>query len=177
MSVPPPPDETSGQSGQPEASVPPTDLPPASDPAEQVSPPATAPQGYPTGDAGYAQPAAPPPGYPPAGTYPPAAGYPQTAAGYAKPDNYLVWAILTTILCCLPLGIVSLVYSTQVDSKWNLGDYAGAEASSQSARTWAIWSAVVGVAFTVLVILLVFVLPLLGFLPLLFMSDTSTTST
>lgn len=25
----------------------------------------------------------------------------------AAPDNYMVWAILCTILCCTPLGIVS----------------------------------------------------------------------
>ena len=28
-----------------------------------------------------------------------------------RPDNYLVWAILTTILCCLPFGVVSIVFA------------------------------------------------------------------
>ena len=29
------------------------------------------------------------------------------------PDNNLVWAILCTVLCCLPLGIVSIIKSTK----------------------------------------------------------------
>ena len=33
-----------------------------------------------------------------------------------KPDNNLVWAILATVLCCLPFGIVAIIKSTQVDS-------------------------------------------------------------
>ena len=32
----------------------------------------------------------------------------------------------TTLLCCLPAGIVSIVFAAQVDGKWNSGDYAGA---------------------------------------------------
>ena len=29
-----------------------------------------------------------------------------------RPDNYLVVAILTTICCCMPFGIVSIVYAS-----------------------------------------------------------------
>jgi hypothetical protein len=57
-------------------------------------------------------------------------------AGVVKPHNYLLSAILVTLLCCLPFGIVSIVYASQVDSKFNLGDYAGAQASSESAKSW-----------------------------------------
>ena len=31
--------------------------------------------------------------------------------------NNLVWAILTTLFCCLPLGIVSIVHAAKVDGK------------------------------------------------------------
>ncbi len=55
----------------------------------------------------------------------------------AKPANYLVWSILSTLLCCLPLGIVSIIFAAQVDSKFAAGDYAGAEQSSQRAKMWA----------------------------------------
>jgi hypothetical protein len=65
-----------------------------------------------------------------------------------KPPNYLVVAILTTLFCCLPFGIVSIVYAAQVDSKYNSGDYAGSLASSENAKKWAIISAVVAVALT-----------------------------
>ena len=60
------------------------------------------------------------------------------------PDNYLVWAILTTVFCCLPAGIVSIVYSAQVNGKFYSGDIDGAERASENAKTWAIISAGLG---------------------------------
>lgn len=58
--------------------------------------------------------------------------------------NHLVWSILTTLFCCLPLGIVSIVHASQVDGKRAAGDLAGARRASQQAKTWAIWAAVAG---------------------------------
>jgi hypothetical protein len=72
-----------------------------------------------------------------------------------KPQNYLVWAIVTTLLCCLPLGIVSIVFAAQVDSKWNAGDYAGAMDASNKARTWAMASAIVGIVIAVLYVIVI----------------------
>jgi len=63
----------------------------------------------------------------------------------APVPNYLVHSILVTICCCLPFGVVALVYSAQVNSKLAAGDIAGAEASSRSARTWVIVAAIAGV--------------------------------
>ncbi len=60
-----------------------------------------------------------------------------------KPDNCLVWAILATVFCCLPFGIVSIVYAAKVDSEWALGHYDEAEAAARTARTWVIVSIVV----------------------------------
>ena len=62
----------------------------------------------------------------------------------SKPDNNLVWAILSTILCCLPLGIVSIVYAAKVDGLYASGDYAGAKDASDKAKKFAIIGAVVG---------------------------------
>lgn len=62
-----------------------------------------------------------------------------------KPDNYLAWSILATILCCLPFGIVAIVKSSKVDSLWLTGNYAEAAAASDEARTWCIVAAVCGV--------------------------------
>ncbi|OBI47557.1 hypothetical protein A5707_18965 [Mycobacterium kyorinense] len=100
------------------------------------------------------QPPGPPGNYPPPppGGYPPppppgSGGYPpQGPPGYSsQPDTYLVWAILSTVLCCLPLGIVSIVKSSQVSGLWAQGRYAEAHQASQDAKKWAIWSAVAGV--------------------------------
>ena len=42
----------------------------------------------------------------------------------------------------MPLGVAPIVYAAQVNSKWAMGDLAGAHAASASARKFAIWSAV-----------------------------------
>lgn len=51
-------------------------------------------------------------------------------------DNYLVFAILATVLCCLPAGIPAIVYAAQVNSKLQAGDVAGAQLSSKNAKMW-----------------------------------------
>ena len=56
----------------------------------------------------------------------------------------MVWAILATIFCCIPFGIVSIVYAAQVNGKLAGGDYHGARSASDNARTWAIASTVLG---------------------------------
>ena len=77
--------------------------------------------------------------------YPPAPPPPNAYGAGSPPPNHLVWAILTTIFCCLPAGVVSIVFAAQVNSKWNAGDQAGAQKASNNAKTWAIVSAGVGV--------------------------------
>ena len=86
----------------------------------------------------------PPPPPPP----PPSFGYGGVQG--APPPNYLVWAILSTVLCCLPLGIASIVFSTQVNSKWAMGDVAGAQIASEKAKKFAMWAAIAGVIGIVL---------------------------
>jgi heme/copper-type cytochrome/quinol oxidase subunit 2 len=98
----------------------------------------------------------PPPPAPP----PPSFGY--GAVQGAPPPNYLVWAILTTVLCFLPLGVVSIVFSTQVNSKWAMGDVAGAQVASEKARKFAIWSAITAVILTVIVVFWVIFVVLLA---------------
>jgi len=73
----------------------------------------------------------------------------------APPPSNLVWAILCTLFCCLPFGIVSIVFAAQVNGKWQAGDVAGAQESSRKARQWAIYGAISGVVVGVLYIILV----------------------
>jgi hypothetical protein len=59
-------------------------------------------------------------------------------------QNYLVFAILATILCCLPAGIPAIVYAAQVNGKLQAGDIAGAQEASKNARMWCFISAALG---------------------------------
>lgn len=62
-----------------------------------------------------------------------------------QPKNYLVESILVTIFCCLPLGIVGIVFASQVSSKYTAGDYAGAVESSKQAKKFMIWGLLAGI--------------------------------
>lgn len=72
----------------------------------------------------------------------------------AKPQNWLWLGICTTILCCLPFGIVSIVYASKVDSCWGTGDYQGAVSNSEKAKMWGMIAAGVGLVVSVLYFLI-----------------------
>ena len=88
--------------------------------------------------------------------------YQQPQYGYGnmppRPDNNLVWAILCTVLCCLPLGVVSIVKASSVNGLYDRGDYAGAQAAADSAKKWAIWGAVGAVVFWIIYLIVIFAL-------------------
>lgn len=63
------------------------------------------------------------------------------------PPTYLLWAILATICCCVPAGIVAIVFASQVSSKYFARDYEGARRASRKAEIWIIASIVAGVIF------------------------------
>ena len=52
------------------------------------------------------------------------------------PSN-LVWGILSTLCCCLPLGIVSIVYASKVEGYVFAGDIETAKENSKKAAMWA----------------------------------------
>ncbi|GAA4551039.1 CD225/dispanin family protein [Amycolatopsis samaneae] len=70
------------------------------------------------------------------------------------PSNNLVWAILTTIFCCLPFGIVSIVQAAKVNGLWAQGEQTAAQEAANSAKKWAIISAAIGAVWIVLVVIL-----------------------
>lgn len=86
--------------------------------------------------------------------------YQQPQYGYRppRPDSNMVWAILSTILCCMPLGIVAIIKASNVNSLYDRGDYAGAEAAAKSAKSWAMWGAISAVIIWILYILFIVVL-------------------
>ena len=70
------------------------------------------------------------------------------------PPTNLVWAILVTILCCLPTGVFAIVYSAKVISKYNEGDYKAAEHYSEVSAWWCIGSIILGIIIQPFVTLL-----------------------
>lgn len=79
------------------------------------------------------------------------------------PDNHLVWAILSTIFCCLPFGVVSIVYAAQVESLYLQGRYEEAVDKSNKARKWAIASAATVAAIVMLYFLIFLIIMILSF--------------
>ncbi len=79
------------------------------------------------------------------------------------PDNYLALAIISTIFCCLPFGVVSIVYATQVESLYLQGRYEEAVDKSNKAFKWAIASAATIAAIMMLYVLILLIIMILGF--------------
>ena len=116
------------------------------------------------------------------GSTPPPPPYGSDGGGYAAPppppmggagasgppDNKLVWSILVTLFCCLPFGIVAIIKSAEVNSKWSAGDVAGANQAAADAGKWIKWSVIVGILGAVIGILLWIAIAVLAY-----SSDTS----
>lgn len=63
----------------------------------------------------------------------------------SMPPTYLVWSVVMTVLCCLIPGIVAIIYSANVSSKFYQGDIEGARRASRNAEIWIIISFILGV--------------------------------
>ena len=75
---------------------------------------------------------------PQAGSLQPAQPEESTApAPLVHVPNYLVQAVLVTVFCCQPFGVVSIVFAAQVNGRVASGDIEGARRMSQDARKWA----------------------------------------
>lgn len=64
-----------------------------------------------------------------------------------KVPSYLVQAILVTLFCCMPCGIVAIVYAALAMGRASAGDYAGALAKARVAKTWCWVAFVLGLAW------------------------------
>ena len=61
--------------------------------------------------------------------------------------NYLAQSILVMLFCCLPLGIVGLVYAAQVNGRVLAGEYERAMNASRLAKMWCWITFGVGLLF------------------------------
>jgi len=86
---------------------------------------------------------------------PPAApmGVGPAPAPMQKVPNYLVHAILVAVLCCVPCGVVGIVFASQVNAKLQAGDYRGAVEASTKAKMWTTIGFVVGLVLGILMLI------------------------
>ena len=71
----------------------------------------------------------------------------QPAYNPVQPVNvatHMGLAILVTMCCCQPCGIVAIVYASQVSSMLNSGNVPGAQQASRNALIWAMVGLVFG---------------------------------
>ena len=61
---------------------------------------------------------------------------PPASGTHDKVPNYLIPAIISA-LCCFPLGIISIIFAAQVNSKVAAGDTAGALDASKKAKMFS----------------------------------------
>lgn len=61
------------------------------------------------------------------------------------PPTYLVWSIVATLLCCFIPGVVAIIFSAMVSSRYFAGDTEGARRASRMAEIWIILSIVLGI--------------------------------
>lgn len=81
-------------------------------------------------------------------------GYPYGPGQQGPPPSYLAWAIISTLCCCMPFGIVAIIYASKVNSLWLRGDVYGAQKASQRAQLWTILAIVLGLIANFFVALL-----------------------
>lgn len=74
-----------------------------------------------------------------------------------RPPTYLALAIIVTILCCMPFGIVSIVYASKTDSYMASGDIGQAWENSRKARNWSVAGIVISLLWWVIYVILILV--------------------
>ncbi|MDR2693201.1 MAG: CD225/dispanin family protein [Chitinispirillales bacterium] len=88
----------------------------------------------------------------------PSAGAVRLAADRAaqprKIENHLIKSIIATVCCCIPFGVVGIVYATRVDTFLNQGNRAAAEDASMKAGLWSNLAIGIGLVVNLLVTIL-----------------------
>ena len=99
-----------------------------------------------------------PPGQPQYGQPNPYGGGYGAYGGYGRPlsmprpKSHMAGAVLTTLFCCMPAGIVAIVFAARVDSLYRAGDAEGSLRASSTAQFWVWISVGLSVIGTIIVV-------------------------
>ena len=70
-----------------------------------------------------------------------------------RPNTYIVWSVILTILCCSPFALAGIITGAISSSRYSAGDYAGAKSMSTATEwlliisiVWAIVGIPIGIA-------------------------------
>ena len=74
-----------------------------------------------------------------------------------QPSTHMALAIITTLMCCLPTGIVAIMKSSKVESLYYAGRYDEAVDASKSSMNWSIAGIVISLIGWLAYVLLVVV--------------------
>lgn len=66
------------------------------------------------------------------------------------PETNLLVAILSTLFCCFPIGILAIVNAVRVSQLWRNGQDDAARAAAAKAKKYAFWSVLAAIAFWVI---------------------------
>ncbi len=63
------------------------------------------------------------------------------------PKTWLVESILATLFCCMPFGVVGIIFAAKVESSFYAGRIEESERASRDAKKWTLvsfWAGLVG---------------------------------
>lgn len=83
--------------------------------------------------------------------------YNQPNYNQQKPLNwvpYLVLSIISTVCCCLPFGIVAIVFSAKINSAIAVGNIEEAQHAAKNAKIWIIVAFAVGIVVNIITFML-----------------------
>ena len=90
------------------------------------------------------------------------AAYPPRPVYQLSPSAYLIWAILSTILCFPPFGIVAIIFAARAEGAYSHDNIEGALRYSKEAKKWTIISAATTILFLVLAVIFSLITALLS---------------
>ena len=69
------------------------------------------------------------------------------------PKNHMAMAVISTIFCCLPFGIVGIIKASKVNGLYLTKQYEAATLMAQDAKKWSIIGIITGLVIQVIYVI------------------------